>query len=121
MTLAQALIGLAVSVITAALLAWVGWTVRTWLRINIAEPVAQINSRVEAVAVDAAASAHLSAYHLGPNGGETPIHERLSALETQATVAEAVQTERAESMDRRMTGLHDAIVEVRSQLREDRP
>jgi hypothetical protein len=87
-SLSDILWGLFAAVITAALLAWIGWSIKTWLRINIADPIAKqgeaiedVQRRQEQTGTEVSATAHLVKYHLGPNGETKPLHHRVSDIE----------------------------------------
>lgn len=54
-----------------------------WRRV-VAVPFSEWTQRQVAAAVAASDTAHLVAYHLGPNDGTKPVHARLAALEFRA-------------------------------------
>lgn len=133
MTLKEGLIGLVITLFTTGLLAWIGWTIKTWIRLNIVDPVATVAHRVDVLRANAEATAHLVSYHMGPNGGSPKLCDRLTAVETNAAnVAAEVKAElgdRADHLkaelaerlsltDQRMGDLHDAIEDVRESVNE---
>lgn len=54
--------------------AWLMWSLKTWLRINVADPIARART-------EQAATHHLVQYHLGPNGDTKPLHRRVADIE----------------------------------------
>ena len=50
------------------------WMLRTWLKINVADPIAGMRA-------EQSATHHLVKYHLGPNGESPRMHDRVHAVE----------------------------------------
>lgn len=61
--------------------AWIVWSLRTWLKVNVADPIAQVRRHQDRHGEELAATRHLVQYHLGPNGKTKPMHRRVADIE----------------------------------------
>lgn len=77
----------ALSVIGAGFAAVSRWRPVRWLlRRILSEPLGSWFREHVAEAVEATPTAHLVDYHLGPNSGTTPLHQRIQTCEEHAKV-----------------------------------
>jgi hypothetical protein len=60
--------------IGTALAGAVAWALKTWLKVNVADPIAGMRA-------EQSATHHLVKYHLGPNGESPRMHDRVHAVE----------------------------------------
>ncbi len=74
MSLSDVLWGLFAAVLTAALLAWIGWSLKTFLKVNVVDPLLELKTMIDTIW-------HLVHYHLGPNGETKALHRRVSDIE----------------------------------------
>ena len=114
------------AVIGTGLLALMGYAFKSWVKLNIQQPIGEINqrsanmehkqlsmsriqadisrglistaTRVENIAVETTAGTHLLKYHLGPNGDTKPVHKRIEDLEVVLGVPHSSPTEWPGSM-----------------------
>lgn len=56
------------------ILAWGSWSLKTWLKVNVADPISKLSGEVTA-------TQHLVSYHLGPNSDSPRMHERVHGME----------------------------------------
>lgn len=61
--------------------AWIVWSLRTWLKVNVADPLAQLNHRADQLQTEVTAIVQLVSHHLGANGNSPRMHDRLHAVE----------------------------------------
>lgn len=114
------------AVIGTGLLALMGYAFKSWVKLNIQQPIGEINqrsanmehkqlsmsriqadisrglistaTRVENIAVETTAGTRLLKYHLGPNGDTKPVHKRIEDLEVVLGVPHSPPTEWPGSM-----------------------